>query len=433
MKKSVVALILLAVLIIIVSPGLIGKYAEDSVGENLNWAAQESGELIVSSEEFDRSWFSSEGQHRVELGDGQIRAALDLTGDSATPALLINTHIDHGLIAVSSLGRDKGSLTPALGKAVSTLSFDNGHGEITELPGTIYSNVELSGDLDSKYVVEAGSHAAEDGDVTWEASSVKLNASAKSGDFEFDGDIGAMTFGNDEEVVSISGMSFSGDQTATPHGYHVGDVEFVVGEMSLSAAGAPAGGVKGLNLSATSSLDDGALDTAVQFNADAISVPAFGDVSVDMDLKIGFADAAAVGRVTQRLEEMSGGDPTQLMMQAEEDFKDLFAAGMSFDADQIDVALPMGLVESELSIDIPASDRDTFEWTALLLSSAAELDVKVPESLVQMATSMNPDMGGIIAMGYLKKDGDSYVMDADFKKGLLTINGAPVPIPLGGF
>ena len=68
MKKSVLALILVAVLIITVSPGIVGKLAEDSVGESINWAAQESGELVVTSEGFDRGWFSSEGQHRVALG-----------------------------------------------------------------------------------------------------------------------------------------------------------------------------------------------------------------------------------------------------------------------------------------------------------------------------------------------------------------------------
>ena len=74
MKKSVIALILLAVLIIIVSPGIVGKLAENSVGENLNWAAEESGELVVTTTGFDRGWFVSEGQHRVELKDGSIRS-----------------------------------------------------------------------------------------------------------------------------------------------------------------------------------------------------------------------------------------------------------------------------------------------------------------------------------------------------------------------
>ncbi len=63
----------------------------------------------------------------------------------------------------------------------------------------------------------------------------------------------------------------------------------------------------------------------------------------------------------------------------------------------------------------------------------ASIDVSVPEALVQLASSMNPQAGALIGMGYLKKDGDVYILDADFKKGLLTINGAPVPIPMGAF
>ena len=68
----VIALILLAVLIIIVSPGIVGRLAEESVGDNLNRVARQDGELVVTSEGFDRGWFSSEGQHRVAIGDGLV-------------------------------------------------------------------------------------------------------------------------------------------------------------------------------------------------------------------------------------------------------------------------------------------------------------------------------------------------------------------------
>ena len=122
-----------------------------------------------------------------------------------------------------------------------------------------------------------------------------------------------------------------------------------------------------------------------------------------------------------------------LMMDAQEEFKDLVAGGLNVDVDQFDVALPMGTVELKMSLDIPESDRGSFEWTSLLLEAAMTLDMKVPEALVQLATSMNPQAGAIVAMGYLKKDGDVYIMDADFKKGLLTVNGAPIPIPMGAF
>ena len=53
-----------------ISPGIVGRLAERSLEENLDWAAQESQELVVTSQGYDRGWFSSEGQHRVELKDG---------------------------------------------------------------------------------------------------------------------------------------------------------------------------------------------------------------------------------------------------------------------------------------------------------------------------------------------------------------------------
>ena len=37
----------------------------------------------------------------------------------------------------------------------------------------------------------------------------------------------------------------------------------------------------------------------------------------------------------------------------------------------------------------------------------------------------------VIAGGYLVLRGDAYEVKAQLKKGLLTVNGAPIPIPLG--
>ncbi len=436
MKKSVIALILLAVIIIIVSPAIVGKFAEESVGENLNWAAQESGELVVTSEGFDRGWFSSEGQHRVELGDGQVRAAMSTVagaGDQQFPVLLINTHIDHGLIAFTSMGRDEGSLAPGLGSAVSTLAVEIGD-EITDLPGTIYSKVGMGGDLDSKYILEAGTRMVPDGEITWEPITVNIASSANSGHIEFEGDIGSTTFGNNQQVVTIDSLTFSGQQENTDYGFHVGDVDLSMGAMSVRSSGVQVSGMKGLAVKASSAVDDGRAEAAMRMEMSGQTIPGFGDVSMIADMTFDSIDAEALGALTARLENMATSqDPTTLMMSAQEEFKDLVAGGLNVDVDQFDVALPMGTVELKVSLDIPESDRGSFEWTSLLLEAAMTLDMKVPEALVQLATSMNPQAGAIVAMGYLKKEGDMYIMDADFKKGLLTINGAPIPIPMGAF
>jgi len=437
-KKSVIALILVLVLIIIVSPAIVGKLAEDSVGDNLNWVAEESGELVVTSDGFERGWFSSEGQHRVALGDGNIRSAMSTAGDDLDddeiPVLLINTHIDHGLIPVSSMNREEGSLAPGLGSAVSTLAIELESGETIDLPGTIFSELGLGGDLDSRYVLEAGAQSVDDGEVTWQPSTIRVAASAATGDVEFEGDIGTMTFGNDQQIVSIDSLSFAGQQTGTPYGFNVGDVDMSMGPMTVSAGGISVSGMQGMNVKASSSVEDGLVAAAMRLELSGQAVSGFGDISVIADMDFDSVDAVALGAVTKRLEGLSGTpDPAMVMMSAEEEIKDLLAAGINFGVEQFDVALPMGTVTSRMSFEVPTSDRAAFEWTSLLLDLVGEVYISVPEALVQLATSMDPQAGALVGMGYLKKEGSVYVMDAQMKKGLLTVNGAPIPIPMGAF
>jgi len=438
LKKSVIALILVAVLIIIVSPGIIGKLAEDSVSENLNRAAEESGELIVISGGFDRGWFSSEGQHRVEIGEGSIRAAISSAHDGVDaneiPVLLINTRIDHGLIPVSSLGRDGGSLAPGLGSAVSTLAIEMADGALTDLPGTIFSELSLGGDLNSRYVLDAGSHTMADGEVTWQPSAIRIAADAKTGDIEYDGDFGTLTFGNDAEVVSIDALTFSGSQANTVYGFHVGNIDLKMGALTVNSRGTPVGGMQGLSVTGSSSVDDGLVAAAMRFEMDGQEIPGFGAVSVIADLDLDGVDAVALGDVSRRLDELSGlQDPAMLMAAVQEELKDLLAAGANIGVDQLDVALPMGTVSSRMSFAVPRTDRAAFVWTSLLLDVVGDVYISVPEALIQFATSMDPQVGALIGMGVLKKDGNVYVMDAQMKKGLLTVNGAPIPIPMGAF
>jgi uncharacterized protein YdgA (DUF945 family) len=437
-KKSVIALILLAALIIIVSPGIVGKLAEDSVGENLNWAANESGELRITTTGFDRGWFVSEGQHRVELSEGGLRAAVaTVAGDGSDeqlPVLLIDTRIDHGLIAFTSMSREQGSLAPGLGNAVSTLSVELAPGEIITLPGAIYSKVGLGGGLDSRYILEAGARNVDDGVVTWEATAIQVASDPATGKMTFDGNVGAMTFGNDQQVVAIDKLTFTGQRAATQYGFHVGNVDMRMGPMKISAGGMDAGGLQGLTVKASTALNGDQAEGAARFEINGESVPGFGEISVIADLAFSGFDAVALGVATERLDELgNAANPAMALMAAEDEFKDLVAAGLTFNVSQFDVALPMGTVEMKMTMDIPALERAGFEWSSLLLKAQASLYVTVPEALVQLATSMNPQAGALVGLGYLKKEGAVYIMDADMKKGLLTINGAPMPIPMSAF
>lgn len=428
-------MLLLLVAIVIVSPGIIGKLAEDSVEENLKWAADESGEFVVTTQGFDGGWFSSEGQHRVELGEGSLRAAFAASGDSEPPpALIINTRLDHGLIPVTSMSREQGSLAPGLGSAVSTLQVEYDGGKTIDIPGTIYSDVGLGGAVKSKYVLDAGEQTIEDGSMTWQPGEITVEADPKSGNVVYDGKLGAMSFEGGQQTMQLDGMTITGEQNQTKYGFAVGNMEMTVGEMTVAAGNQTLGGIKGFHVTGSSEVDDGVVNADAIFKLDGQEIPGFGAFSVTGDMSFAGADAEALGLFSRRMREVSGvQDPTQKMMQAEEELKGLFAAGFDMNVKQFDVALPMGTVETKMNFEVPRSDKDDFEWTSLLLALVASVDLKVPEALVDLAVQMNPEAGMVVGMGYLKKNGDNYELSADYKQGLLTVNGAPVPIPLGAF
>jgi len=75
------ALLLTLAVIVLVSPGIVGRLAEKSVEENLDFVASENDEIVVTTESFDRGWFTSEGRHRIELRDGAVGAVPENDAD----------------------------------------------------------------------------------------------------------------------------------------------------------------------------------------------------------------------------------------------------------------------------------------------------------------------------------------------------------------
>jgi len=231
-KKGIVALLVVLALVVLVSPALIGRLAEKSVDENLNWAAAESGELTVTSSGFDRGWFSSEGQHRIEIKEGQLHALLPKSS-GALPVLVIDTHLDHGLVPISSMSREQGSLAPGLGSAISSVSFEMPDGDTIELPGKIFSKVGLGGDLQSNYLLEAGSHEENDTTASWGDSNIDVTTNPSTGEIDYAGAVGTLKVVDDRSVVTVDGMSFSGTRVPTRYGFAIGDIKLELDAVSM--------------------------------------------------------------------------------------------------------------------------------------------------------------------------------------------------------
>ena len=436
MKKGVVAVLVLLAVVVLVSPAIVGRMAENSMGENLNWAANESGEVKVTSEKFARGWFSSEGQHRIELRDGELLTAIQaMSGpvDAADlPVLVISTHIDHGLIPVTSMSRDKGSLAPGLGSAISTLQVELPGGEAIDVPGTIYSKLSLGGNLHSNYVLEAGEHAEDGMTATWGPTDINVTTNPVSGEAAFNGTVGSLSVVDENQAVSLRALTFEGQRAPTIFDISVGDVDFALDDLVVAVDGNTVSGIKSLAVKASTDIDGDNLNANATMNMVLQDMPEIGELSLDMIFGLEGADAATMGRVQQALETVgSTGDPMAMYATIEGDIKTLFASGFDMNFEQLNVTLPQGTISSKMLFSFEEKDVATFDWSSLLLGTEASIDLSIPEPVVQMIVQANPDAAMVIGAGYLVLRGDAYEMKAELKKGLLTVNGAPIPIPLG--
>ena len=431
MKKSVVALLIILAMVVLISPGIIGRLAEKSVDDNLNWAAAERDDIVVTSTGFDRGWFTSAGQHRVELHEGELRdmlfGASDMAATDSLPVLIIDTHLDHGLIPVSSMARDHGSLMPGLGSAVSTLSIEFADGSVVDLPGTIFSNVGLTGALESNFMLEPDGVDADGARLDWGKADFIITVSPANGDIGVSGQLGSFAIASDGETVIVDTLDVSVDHAATPFGFTVGSAKMMLKSFAVIDA-ADTTTIGPIFVDSDSAIDDGRLSADVTFRMENAPVPNFGPANIEIVTRLENVDAATLGQLRRSLKAMSTADTTVI----EGDLHRLLASGLELHFDQLDIELPLGQITSRISAVVSESDDADLTWASALLSLDASANISLPVRFVDMMTEAYPDMHAVIAMGFLRRKGDYYTMEAAFENGLLTVNGAPMPLPIPG-
>ena len=243
-----------------------------------------------------------------------------------------------------------------------------------------------------------------------------------------------MSFTDQSESLEINGLTFSGSQAPTKFGFATGDVKMELDGVSVSTNGIQAGGVKRMSVDGHTRLDNGRVNGRTTLEMELSALPQFGEVSVAGDISVEGADAEALGKLIKKLEALGPTpDEAQAFTAVEGDLKRLLASGLELRFDQLDVTLPMGTVTTAMKFKVLEKDASTFDWSSLLLATEASANISVPEALVDMALQMNPQAGAVVGMGFLQKNGDVYEVSAEYKKALLTINGQPMPIPLGAF
>ena len=388
--------------------------------------------MTIETERFDRGWFTSEGRHRVILDEGQFRDASQeyraATGNAELPSLIIDTRLAHGPLP-------GGSLTPGLANSVSTFSIDPGNGETFEIPGTLTTQVGLAGESDGHLDLEPGVVDYEGATFAWDGADLKFVSNPSTGAVAVDGDIMPWSIRSDEGSVSFSAMSLSADQTLSAFGFSVGSAVMETGEITLEENGTVFS-IAGMNFTVNSAIRDERLDAESTFSMAAMKVPAFGEVNFDMDFALTGADAASVSVIGAAVQDAQNAvDPdvamASLYPQIEDELGVLFQRGFDMRLDKLDVTLPQGVIATKVDLSVPESSDDAApDWSSVLLNMTGNVDIRIPGAIYQMAAMMNSQVAGLEAMGLLIRDGDDYVLNAEYAQGLLNVNGAPMPVPM---
>ena len=110
--------------------------------------------------------------------------------------------------------------------------------------------------------------------------------------------------------------------------------------MSISRNGAEGVGIRFMGVDGSTKLDGDRVGGRTTFKMESQTIPQFGDVSVDGDVSVIGADAAAVGGLTKSMNALGPTpDPMQTFPALEGDVKRLLGSGLEIRFDQVNVAL----------------------------------------------------------------------------------------------
>lgn len=252
-----------------------------------------------------------------------------------------------------------------------------------------------------------------------------------------DGSTRPFSISQNGETVELGEISVNLDQVRSDFDLHVGSLDVQMGAVQVRGA-AESFSINGMSITADSSIDDASVSAATTIALESMSIPNFGDLDLNLDASAEGLDAASLSAIVAEIERAQAAPDPDLAMQGlypqiESDVETLVSKGGSLRFDQLDFSLLQGTLETKIDLRFGELDEgDKFSWASVLLALTADIDIRIPVELYEFAQMLNPEAGSLVAMGMLVREGDYYIMDAEYAQGLMNVNGAPMPVPMPG-
>jgi len=441
-KRWLVILLVALAVLVLVSPGIVGRMTEQGLDDYVALARVDSPEITISTERFSRGWFTSAGRHRIEFSDRaafpELATFVDQAGYSGMPALILDSRIDHGLVPLTSMDREGGSMQPAIARLATTLQLDPGSGELIDLPGHIYSSIGLSGATDATVHVSDGSWADGATKIGWQGAELRMSIDKEGFMTSLAGFVAPVRFSAGARFVSSERIDITATQNKTAYDFLVGSLHIKSQGVKVTDALGGGFGYASMEARADNNIKDDKLSGSSTLDIAGLGVPALGTFDIGLDLAYSGFDAPSFTRLYRAFEKAAGDGHAEdafaaLYPSMDTELQQFLAAGAEIQFDRFNISLPLGDVTTDFKFSLPESaSGDAFSWPGLLLKLRATVNLTVPSQVMDMVLELQPDAGMIVAMGFLVLQGDEYKMNLEYAQGLATVNGVPMPVPLPG-
>ncbi len=442
MKRWVVVLLVGLAVLVLLSPGIIGRMTERSIEDSIALARVESPEVTISTERFERGWFTSAGRHRIELTDRkrfpEMANFVDEAGYDGMPALILDSRIDHGLVPIASMSREEGSLEPGLARLTSTVQLDPGNGELIDLPGRINSTIGLSGTTDADLLIEKGNWRDGDARIDWQGAELRMTLDRDGIMNQVDGFIAPIRFSAGNRKVESNRIDIAITQSKSNYDFMVGAMDVHSGGVSMTDSLGNHIGFSSMDVSAENAIVNDRVSGTSTLDISGIVTPGFGTVDIGLDLAYSGFDAESFTALYAALQEAaSDGNPEDafaaIYPSMDAELQQFLSTGGEVKISHLNLSLPLGDIRTNFHFTLPeAGPGDAFSWPGLLLKLKASINLQLPVILFQLIEAAQPEVGAAVAMGVLVLDGDQYKMELEYAQGLATINGIPMPVPMPG-
>ncbi|WP_158222360.1 DUF945 family protein [Tamilnaduibacter salinus] len=120
----------------------------------------------------------------------------------------------------------------------------------------------------------------------------------------------------------------------------------------------------------------------------------------------------------------------QLMQRFSQAAKGLAGAGIALQLKELSLETPQGTVSGHLSLSHPEVAPNKRDSMPLIMQQlTGKLDLSLPVALVKQVPRLERDAESLTRQGFLKRDGETYSVDASLKDMQVNLNGETIPVP----